>query len=272
MSWWHKLERRLEPIAIHNLTLYLVVGQAFFYLTGMLGLLDLSRIVYVPALVLHGEWWRILTFIVMPPNAHWVFIAFALYFLYLTGSALEQHLGAFRYNLFLLIGYLLTVTVAFITPYAPATNVYIGGAIFLAFAHLNPTFTIYLFLILPVQVRWLALFMWVIYGYSFVTGGVSTKLAILAGISSYLIFFGPLILRQLRSGRVQQRRQSEQAQLRGDQEGPRHRCHVCGKTSETHPDLDFRYCSKCAGDQCYCPEHIRNHEHVLTDEAPGGQR
>jgi hypothetical protein len=47
---------------------------------------------------------------------------------------------------------------------------------------------------------------------------------------------------------------------------------LCGKTSESHPDLDFRYCSKCAGDQCYCPEHIRNHEHVLTDEAPGGQR
>jgi Pyruvate/2-oxoacid:ferredoxin oxidoreductase delta subunit len=50
-------------------------------------------------------------------------------------------------------------------------------------------------------------------------------------------------------------------------EGPqvRHRCYVCGKTDVSHPQLDFRYCSKCAGDQCYCPEHIRNHEHVLTD-------
>jgi membrane associated rhomboid family serine protease len=271
MSWWHKLERRLEPLAIPNLTVYLVIGQAFFYLSGMLGLLDLSRIVLVPVLVLNGEWWRIFTFIVMPPNAHWVFIAFALYFLYLTGSALEQHLGALRYNLFLLISCILTVGVAFITPYQAATNVYIAGAVFLAFALLNPMFTIYLFLILPVQVRWLALLVWIMYLVSFFTGGLSTKLAIVAGISSYLIFFGPTIVRSLKAGRRQQQRRVERGRER-EGEAPRHRCLVCGKTSESHPDLDFRYCSKCAGDQCYCPEHIRNHEHVLTDEAAGSQR
>ncbi|HEX2101187.1 MAG TPA: hypothetical protein VHF69_11010, partial [Candidatus Synoicihabitans sp.] len=90
MSWWSKLEQRLEPFAIHNLTLYLVMGQAFVYLTAMLGLLDDGKLVFVPALFLQGEWWRVLTFIFTPPAANWVFIAFALYFLYLTGNALEQ--------------------------------------------------------------------------------------------------------------------------------------------------------------------------------------
>ena len=48
----------------------------------------------------------------------------------------------------------------------------------------------------------------------------------------------------------------------------RYICHVCGKTDLSHPQLDFRYCSKCAGDQCYCPEHIQNHAHVVAaDEA-----
>ena len=271
MSWWNKLERRLEPLAIPNLTLYLVIGQAFFYLTAFLGLLDLTRIVFVPVWFLQGDWWRIVTFIVMPPMAHWVFIAFALYFLYLTGSALEQHLGALRYNLFLLTGYLLTVGVAFLTPNYPATNVYIAGSIFLAFAHLNPTFTIYLFLILPVQVRWLALFVWLTYAYSFVTGSLPTRLAIVAGISGYLIFFGPMIVRDLRAGRRTRQYQAERKR-EVEEEGPRHRCLVCGKNSDTHPDLDFRYCSKCIGDQCYCPDHIRNHEHVLTDETEDTRR
>lgn len=265
MSRWSQLERRLEPFAIHNLTLYLVIGQAFFYLTGMLGLVELGRIVFWPALFLQGDWWRIITFIVMPPSAHWILIAFALYFLYLTGSALEQHLGALRYNLFLLTGYVLTVAVAFVTPFAPATNVFIGGAIFLAFAYLHPTFTIYLFLILPVQVRWLALFVWLSYVYAFVTGGLSTKLAIAAGVGTLLLFFGRSMWRDIRAGRRQHRQRAKRAEL-AVEEGPRHRCRVCGRNSDDEPDFDFRYCSKCVGAQCYCPDHLRNHEHVLKEE------
>ena len=28
-----------------------------------------------------------------------------------------------------------------------------------------------------------------------------------------------------------------------------------------NPDLEFRYCSKCAGYHCYCQDHIFNHVH-----------
>jgi len=50
----------------------------------------------------------------------------------------------------------------------------------------------------------------------------------------------------------------------------RHRCHTCGKTNLTDPQMDFRYCSKCAGDLCYCSDHIFAHEHVraTSDAAP----
>ena len=37
-----------------------------------------------------------------------------------------------------------------------------------------------------------------------------------------------------------------------------HRCTVCGKTDVSHPDLEFRYCSRCKGYYCYCEEHINN--------------
>ena len=49
---------------------------------------------------------------------------------------------------------------------------------------------------------------------------------------------------------------------------PMDRCIVCGKTDRTNPEMDFRYCSKCAGDQCYCPEHIQNHTHVVAANEP----
>ncbi|HEX2100911.1 MAG TPA: hypothetical protein VHF69_09615, partial [Candidatus Synoicihabitans sp.] len=164
-----------------------------------------------------------------------------------------------------LLGYVLTVGCAFLTPAVVATNLFIGGAIFLAFAYLNPTFTIYLFFILPVQVKWLGLLMCLYYGYTFVVGGLAAKLAVAAAFGSLLVFFGPSLWRDLRAGRRQQRQQVKRAAMR-EEAGPRHRCYVCGKTSDSHPDLDFRYCSKCVGDQCYCPDHIRDHEHVLTEK------
>jgi len=47
---------------------------------------------------------------------------------------------------------------------------------------------------------------------------------------------------------------------------PRHRCAVCGITNKTHPQMMFRYCSKCAGAQCYCEEHLNNHPHIQRTE------
>ena len=41
-----------------------------------------------------------------------------------------------------------------------------------------------------------------------------------------------------------------------------HRCTVCGRTDISHPELEFRYCSRCNGYHCYCEEHISNHTHI----------
>jgi len=41
----------------------------------------------------------------------------------------------------------------------------------------------------------------------------------------------------------------------------RFRCEVCGRTDVTDPQLDFRYCSRCAGYHCYCLDHINAHQH-----------
>jgi hypothetical protein len=268
MSWLKRIERRLEPFAIPHLTLYLVIGQTFVYLAIFLNLLDPMKVVFAPTLVMHGQVWRLVTFLFFPPMAHWALIAFGLYFLYFTGNTLEGYWGTVRYNLFILTGYLLTVGVAFLTPDVIATNVFIGGSIFLAFAYLNPDFVMYVFLVLPVKMRWMAILAWAGYAWEFFTGGPAAKLAVLAATGNFLLFFGRDIWLDIRAGRRRMQTQARRMAPTEEDEAPRHKCYVCGRNSNDEPRLDFRYCSKCAGDQCYCPDHIHNHVHVLTTDEP----
>jgi ribosomal protein L37AE/L43A len=60
------------------------------------------------------------------------------------------------------------------------------------------------------------------------------------------------------------KQQARRVEFHEKDDEPRHRCHKCGKTDLTHPMLDFRYCSKCAGEECYCSEHIASHEHTTV--------
>lgn len=260
-----KLERMFGRLAISNLSLYLVIGQVFVLLGRLLNLVDVSKLLFVPALVLQGEWWRALTFMAVIPlpdsTLGFVFTAFGWYLFYMMGNALELFWGAFRFNLYLAISFALTVALAFITPYSLVTNLFILGSVFLAFAYLNPDFELVLFFILPVKIKWLALIAWAWNVVTFVRGGLADRLQIGASVLSFFVFFGADMIRTLRQGRRTAVRRAEKAV---EQVKPRHVCFVCGKTDRTHPQLDFRYCSKCAGDQCYCPEHIQNHEHVVA--------
>ncbi len=257
MSLLYKLDRKFRGVGIPNITLIIVVGQAFFYLAAYSGHLDVSRMWMIPSLVLQGQWWRLIAFIFIPPATSIIFVFFGLYFFYLMGSALEGHWGTFRYNVFLLLGYLITMAVSFLVPDSIATNIFLGASVFLAFAHLYPEFTIYIFFVLPVKIKWLAILTWAGYALSLITGGWHTRLFILASIANYLIFFGRDISWRMRTG---SRKMSEQARTISGKREAFHRCAVCGKTDVSDPQMDFRYCPDCGG-VGYCMEHINNHEH-----------
>ena len=118
------------------------------------------------------------------------------------------------------------------------------------------------------KVKWLALVTWVLYAVTFLRGDWPTRFQVLASVGNFLLFFGRDIVQAMRYRKQKMARQVERI---AQEEAPRHVCHVCGKTDRSHPQLDFRYCSKCAGDQCYCPEHIQNHAHVVAaDETKAG--
>ena len=257
MSMIDKWERKLKKYALENVTLYLILGQVLFYVFHLSGRFILERVVLIPEDVLAGEWWRLLTFLFIPPFSNPVFAFFGWYLFYLMGNALEGHWGAFRYNIFLLIGYVVTVAVTFLFPYSAATNIFIGGSVFLAFAYLYPDFQLYIFFILPVKIKWLAILTWIGYGYEIIVGSWHTRILVLASITNYLIFFGRDIYWNVKSGNREMVFQAKQ--FSGKKEAF-HTCVVCGKTDISHPQMEFRYCSECGG-LGYCMDHIFNHEH-----------
>src|ERR1700712_3087027 len=114
MALLNRLERLFGRLAIPNISLYLVLGQVVFWSVAFFGFFDLERIALLPIAVRGGEVWRLFTFMLLPPASSPVFIAFAWYIFWMMGTALEHNWGVFRYNLFIFVGWALTVGVAFI--------------------------------------------------------------------------------------------------------------------------------------------------------------
>lgn len=266
-----RLESRFGRFAPPNVTLVLIIGQVLCYLVnyggaanGNLGILN--RIPLVPELVLQGEVWRLVTYLFDPPRMNILFAFFAWYLFYLMGTTLEANWGTFRYCLYLLLGYLASLTAAFIgfavfnVQGEYASNAFLYGSVFLAFARFYPDFTLMLMFILPVKIKWLALLTWIGYGFTFLTDpGWLSKLMILAATLNYLVFFGRDIIRNAKQGH---RRMQSQAKTLQTNTKLMHECRVCGLSSKDSPRVAFRYCSQCEGQCCYCPEHIRSHQHV----------
>lgn len=258
-----KLERKWRPFAPSNLTLYLIAGQGLFFALMGFGLVSFERIILIPSLLMEGQFWRILTFLFVPPSAALFFLILSWYIFFLMGTALEQSWGPSRYTLFLLIGYIITVVVSFITPNAYISNIYLFGSVFLAFALLHPNFELYLFFVLPVKMKWLGLLSFAAYVYDFVTKSGSVRLSILAAVCNLLLFFGSDALARLKG---KKRRLKIEAQRKIERNKPFHQCVVCGITDQSHPYMDFRYCSNCEGDRCYCTEHIDSHKHIVAKQ------
>ena len=68
MSWLSKLERKWGKYAIPNITLYLIICYAFGYVIELFNSSFLNYLTLNPYAILHGQVWRLLTWIVVPPE------------------------------------------------------------------------------------------------------------------------------------------------------------------------------------------------------------
>ena len=274
MSLLDTLERKFGRYGVPNVTAGLIACQVVLYLVQFAlsragGAPADLRLDLIPSRVLDGEWWRLATFLVVPPCGNLVCALFYWYLFYLMGTALERHWGVFRYNVYLLVGYgsavAASVGVSFLLGGdLPASNAFLGGSVFLAFAYLYPDFELYIFFLLPVKIKWLALLVWIGYFVVLIAGDPLARVLVLASVCNYLLFFGMDIWHRVRTG--QRRMAIQAARFTAKEPAYYHRCVACGITDRTHPQMDFPYCSQCAGAHAYCADHLRNHEHATAAE------
>ena len=213
--------------------------------------------------ILQGEVWRVFSFALapvgmFPPGVLGVlFLVFGVMIAFLISDSLEEVWGVTRTTLYLVVGWLGLVLGQFATAPPPMlSGVYLYTSMFFAFATYFPRYEFRLFMILPIQVRFLA---WFAFAMLMLNCLADPRMfGILAGVLiPYGLWVLPAHLRE-RSAIAQSARRREK--FVGSQESEDdafHRCCVCERTEKSNPELDFR--SMMDGTE-YCVDHLPKSE------------
>ena len=254
-----RLERRIGRFAIPNLILFVVGGMGVLWLVRRMNPYVEERLTLDIDAVLHGEVWRLVTFLAIPPPWSMWWVLIGLYMAWWIGSGLEQHWGSFRFNVYYFTGALATIASAFVV--GGGTNQFLNESLFLAFATLFPDVTILLMFILPIRVKWLGLAAAAYLAYQFALGGVGMRIAIGAAMVNYLLFFSGHWLGVLRGRQIQVRQKAKRETFKGnDPVFGQRTCAICGAREADGVDIRVCSCDKCGGQQrTLCLEHARNH-------------
>jgi hypothetical protein len=253
-----RLERRLGRYAIQNLILYIVGGMAVVWMLYFVRPEVLDRIDLDMAAVRRGEVWRLVTFLFIPTSFSPLWVMFNLYFTWWVGTSLEQQWGAFKFNVFYLFGVLGTIAAAVIA--GGGSNLYLDTSLLLAFATLFPDVTIYLFLILPIRVKWIGIFAGAMLVYAAATSGWAERAAIVAAMCNYLLFFTGYWMGFLKSQALQSKQAARRVEFQGGKPAFGQRvCAICGARESDGADIRVCSCDKCGGPRALCLEHARNH-------------
>ena len=292
MKWFQKLERKFGRYAIPNLMNYIIILYVIGFVVFMMGgSFYMERLSLNAQAIFRGEVWRIFTFLIQPPSTDILFVLISLYLYYMIGKSLEATWGAFRFNVYFLSGVVFHVIAAIVAYLItgiplPLDTGYLNLSLFFAFAATYPNHQFYLFFVIPVKVKYLAIVNGIFFAYTIFQGfqfhdrsseiadviarGLTANaLAAAISILNFAIFFlivgglgsyAPAQIARKRNFKSEVRKAKFERQ-RQDQD-QQHRCTVCGKTEQDDPNLEFRYCSKCEGNHEYCQEHLFTHQHI----------
>ena len=292
MNLLDKLERKFGRYAIHNLMYYIIILYALGYvIVTFVPQFYVQYLSLDPTMILRGQIWRIISFIIYPPNTGLFYFLISMYLYYSIGRILEAQWGAFRFNLYFFTGVLLHVVAAFISCYVFGANIgpafgtyYLNYSLFFAFAATYPDMQFLLFFIIPIKAKWLGIINGIYFGVTIVAGFLANYLpySVLIGLmnagiiahpaysamalvslANFLIFFfGMRSMRRYNPKEIYRRKVYTKSVKQGQKSAATHRCAVCGRTEKDGDDLVFRFCSKCNGNYEYCQDHLFTHEHV----------
>lgn len=167
------LDRKLGKFYITGLMNYLLIGIAAVYLMDLVGLNASGWLYFDKELILRGQVWRVLTYMLVPEYGgirDLLYQALILYFWWFVGTTLENSLGSRRFFLYYLIGTLCNIICGFVFGDLPVvrlmnaygvyqcpTNYYLHYAMFFGFALLYGDQQMLLFFFIPVKAKWIAL-------------------------------------------------------------------------------------------------------------------
>ena len=311
MKFFDRLERKFGRYAIQGLMRYFVILYGAGFALAVLQPATYYQFLSLnPAAILKGQVWRLFTFLIFPPSTSPIWGILLLLMYYSLGITLERVWGSFRFNCFMFSGVLFHILAAFLIFFATGQNYILTPSnlnlsIFLAFALTFPEMQFYLYFVIPVKAKYLAIFYLVLEGYAFFAGGPTEKVTIFLSLLNLGLFlwlsgtfrrFSPSEMRRKQAFRNAMRGAGQGGHSGGGYPGghpggaagsghggaagengkiiplsrteekrARHRCTICGRTELDAPDLDFRYCSKCVGDHEYCSEHLYTHIHITED-------
>jgi len=284
-----KFERKFGKYAIPNLTTILVICSVIGYVMRI-ALPNLFSYMTLDAYaVLHGQIWRLVTWVLVPPNwGNTLLMILGLFFYWSIGTTMERIWGTYRYNVYIFQGLLFTILGSFVTvliSYMQYGNSlafqlltqtgaiffgtgYIMMSIFLAFAATFPEHQVLLMYVIPIKVKWLGIAdaLILIWNFIVVSGPFSLHIrtVILCSMLNFIIFIVVNRRKFVRSPKQIKRQHEFKREVnRGTKAGVRsHKCAICGRTDESNPELEFRFCSKCNGNYEYCQDHLFSHKHV----------
>lgn len=259
-----KFRRITNKFTIENLTAYLVIMTAvvsFISSQTTMSLGDISG-----DTLLSSEWWQIFFYPFRINAGGILFLLLFLYVFWIFGSMLEMSVGSTRYTHFIFTGLALMLGGTILLPIRIDPSL-LYLSIFLAVAILHPDHTIYLFFILPIKIKWLAMLSFAFVLYYSITALIGTWNFLyiagpLLGLGNVLLFFHRDLRGHLRGSPIKGGlRKFEFQQKAAPVQQTIHRCTVCGRTEADDPHLEFRYCNEC-DDHEYCMDHLYNHEHI----------
>jgi hypothetical protein len=251
MSFIATLEKKFGRYAIPDLIATLAILQALcWFLIKLVPEFD-GHLIFDPTKIMQGEWWRVISYLVLPGNKTILFLIF-IGFIFMLSRGLEEAWGAFRVNLYILGGVVSVAIGGLIFGYSTA-GVYLWMSVLFAFACSFPNDEIMLYMIIPLKMKWMAAISAVMLGLTII---MVPSMVWEAGFSlvNFFFVFLPGFLRGVRHQAVVsvRRERFEQAQHPSDKGEAFFVCVRCQKTDRSHPQLEFRVtseghdmCSEC---------------------------
>jgi hypothetical protein len=147
---------------LRTIYVFLFLQIAFFFLQVQDAQRAVTSFALIPAAVLQGELWRMLTYSVFVPPAFGsaaIGLLFTLIILHVIGGSLEEEYGSVHFVSLFLISTLTTAVAALVmAPLAIWGSYFVFYTLIIIFGTRHPEQVFYLLFVIPVKAKWIAWF------------------------------------------------------------------------------------------------------------------